>query len=105
MRLKWKWKSDWEGRLLRAGDRVRVCAVPNLRGMSKQGMKESLPAFRYARGRTFVIRCFNAFGCAAMDFAIPFGEHRGMHTIYVEVALLKRVGRSMAPTDACSLCA
>ena len=32
-----------------------------------------------------------------MDFAIPFGEHRGMHAIYVEVALLKLVRRSTTP--------
>lgn len=100
MRLKWRWRSDWEGRPLRAGDWVRVCAIPSLKGMSKQGIKESLPAFRHALGRTFFIRHFNDYGCAGMDFAIPFGEHRGMHSIYVEVALLKLVRRSTTPPNA-----
>ena len=94
MRLKRKWQSDWEGRPLQVGDEVRVCAIPSFTGMSKRGISESLPVFRYALGRTFAIRDFDDFGCAAMDSAIPVGPHRGMHGIYVEVALLKLVRRS-----------
>jgi hypothetical protein len=59
MRLKRKWKSDWEGRPLREGNRVRVCAVPNPKGMSEQGLKESHPAFRYAVGRNCTICHFD----------------------------------------------
>lgn len=96
MRLKRKWKSDWEGRPLRAGDRVRVCAIPDLTGMSDQGVKESLPAFRHALRKPLLIDRFDQFGNACLSFSIPFGKHRGMHAIYVEVALLRRLGAATA---------
>ena len=69
---------------------VRVCAVPDLKGMSEEALKEALPAFRYAVGRKFRICRFDDYGCAGIDFVIPVGSNKGWHSIYVETWLLKK---------------
>ena len=73
---------------------VRVCAVPDLTGMSEEARKEALPVFRYAVGRKFRISCFDDYGCAGIDFVIPVGSNKGWHAVYVETWLLKKLKRA-----------
>jgi len=90
MRLKLKFKSDCNGRPLFVGDKVRVCKVPDLKGMSEVGIRESLPVFRYAVGKIAKIGWFDN-GLAQLDIVIPVGSHKGFHGIYIEPWLLKKV--------------
>ena len=97
MSIKWKFKSDCNGCPLKIGDEVRVCAIPNLRGMSKQTLEESKPVFRYAVGKTFTINQLDNYGCASIDFFIPFGNHKGWHALYIETYLLKKIKNVTKP--------
>lgn len=80
---------DTNGLPLRAGDRVRVTAVPDLTGMSEKSIAESLPVFEYLVGKYKRITRFDEFGLAWLDFAIPSGPHRGMHGVAIEPFLLQ----------------
>lgn len=91
MKLKYKFKGDCNGRPLKTGDRVRVCAIPDLSPMPIENKKESLPIFRYSVGKKFIIENINEYGCASLNLFIPTGEHKGIHTIYVETWLLKKL--------------
>jgi len=93
MRYKAKFRSDCSGVPLRVGDEVRVCGVPDLSGMSEEGIKESLPAFRFAVGKKFRIRAFDRYGFVEIDLVIPFGEHRGWHGIVIEPYLTRKISK------------
>lgn len=90
MNFKIKGKSDCGGMPLKIGDKVRVCAVPDLTGMSGEGLKESVPVFKYAVGKCFYIDSFDQYGFAEIDFGIPTGQFKGMHSIVIEPYLLKK---------------
>lgn len=79
---------DRDGRRLSVGDKVRVVGVPDLSGMSKEGLAESLPVFRYLVGKYKRIAAFDEYGCARLDFAIPSGKFRGWHGVVIEPFLL-----------------
>jgi hypothetical protein len=81
---------DRTGRLLRAGDLVRIVGVPSLKGMSESGIAESLPVFRYLRGKSVRIDSFNDIGMAWLNFAIPAGKYKGWHGVAIEPRLLER---------------
>jgi hypothetical protein len=79
---------DRNGRRIRVGDKVRVIGAPDLSGMSKGGISESLPVFRYLVGKYKRISGFDQFGCAHLDFAIPSGKYKGWHGVMIEPTLL-----------------
>lgn len=80
---------DRMGRLLQPGDVVRVVGVPSLKGMSKEGIAESRPVFRYLRGKSVRIEFITEFGMPWLDFAIPVGRYRGLHGVAIEPLLLE----------------
>lgn len=85
---------DRAGRPLRPGDVVRVVGVPSLKGMSKEGIAESRPVFRYLRGKSVRIESITEFGMPWLDFAIPSGRYRGWHGVAIEPLLLERLPNS-----------
>jgi hypothetical protein len=85
-----KLPKDRTGRLLRPGDLVHIVGVPNLKGMSAQGIAESKPVFRYLTGKSVRIDSFNDFGMAWLNFSIPAGKHKGWHGVAIETRLLER---------------
>ena len=91
MNPKLKAKSDFNGRLLNADSIVRVCAVPNLKGVSVVGVKESLPIFQYAVGKKFPIIAVDSSGFVELELNIPFGPQKGMHTLFIESYLLQKL--------------
>lgn len=85
--------ADRSGRPLFIGTRVRVCAIPNLTGMSPDTIKETTAVFRFAVGRYFIVTGFDELGYASLDITIPLGKNRGLHTIWIEPWLLKKSNR------------
>jgi hypothetical protein len=79
---------DRSGVNLKIGDRVRVVGVPNLSGMSNQGMAESLPVFQYLVGKYKRISAFGKYGHVELNFFIPNGTLRGRHVVEIEPHLL-----------------
>jgi hypothetical protein len=79
---------DRNGRKLRVGDRVRVVGVPDLSGMSKQGVAESLPVFQYLVGKYKRIAAFDEYGCVQLNFFIASGKLKGWHGVGIEPYLL-----------------
>jgi len=65
---------DRNGRKLSVGDRVRVVDVPDLSGMSRHGVMESLPVFQYLVGKYKRIAAFNEYGYAELNFFVPSGK-------------------------------
>lgn len=82
---------DAFGRQLYVGSRVRVCAVPDLSGISDDARRETAAIFRFAVGRAFPIQGFDDVGLAELELRIPVGENRGLHTIWIEPYLLKKL--------------
>ncbi len=90
-KLKLKAKRDINFIHLKEGDKVVVCNIPSLSGMSDKSAKSLLPVFRYALGKKFKISWFEKIGLVAIDLYIHFGANQGNHTIFIEPYYLKRV--------------
>jgi hypothetical protein len=80
---------DRNGKPIKVGDLVRIVGVPDLSGMSPEGIAESLPAFAYLVGKYKRVRGFDEYGCAEFSFVMHqrSGE-RGRHTVGIEPFLL-----------------
>ena len=89
--FKFRTQSDCNGKLLAVGDSVRLCRMPDLSGMSKQGLAASLPAFRWAMRHNSLVQYFEEDGLVCVILNIPFGEHRGGHAIFVESFFLRKI--------------
>jgi hypothetical protein len=87
---------DASGRRLRAGDRVRVLAVPDLSGMAPASLAESRPVFEHLVGTYRRIQGFDRQGNAELVFRIRRGENRGLHWVWIEPWLLRRVAERPA---------
>jgi hypothetical protein len=57
--------------------------------MSKSGIAESLPIFRYLVGKYKRVVAFDEYGLARIDFAITRGKFRGLHGVMIEPFLLQ----------------
>ena len=79
---------DRNGRLLRAGDKVRIVGVPDLSGMAPECAAESRPVFEYLVGRYKKISHFAEPGLAWFDFSISGGQLKGLHGVAIEPFLL-----------------
>lgn len=53
---------------------MRVVDVPDLSGMSRHGVMESLPVFQYLVGKYKRIAAFNEYGYAELNFFVPSGK-------------------------------
>lgn len=69
---------------------MRVVGIPDLTGLSKDCRAETLPVFRYLKGKEERIDYFDEHGLAWLQFSIPHGKHRGMHGVAIEPYLLQR---------------
>lgn len=80
---------DRNGQPIKVGDLVRIVGVPDLSGMSPEGIAESLPAFEYLVGKYKRVRRFDEYGCAEFSFVMRqrSGE-RARHTVGIEPFLL-----------------
>jgi hypothetical protein len=67
---------------------VRVIDVPDLSGMSNEGLAESLPVFQYLVGKYKKIAAFDEYGHAQLNFVIPSGKLKGWHGVVIEPFLL-----------------
>ena len=80
---------DSTGRRIRVGDIVRVIGVPDLDGMSRPGLRETLPILRFLVGRYKRVVGFDERGLAELAFRIATGRNRGLHTVWIEPHLLR----------------
>jgi hypothetical protein len=80
---------DRNGRRIKIGDYVRIVGVPNLSGMSPEGVAECLPAFEHLVGKYKRVAAFDEYGCAEFSFHMrhPNGERSG-HFVWIEPFLL-----------------
>jgi hypothetical protein len=81
---------DAAGETIRRGDVVRVIGVPDLKGMSAAGLRESRPIFKHVLGTYRKIHGFDPYGFAEIFLKIRKGLHSGWHGIVIEPHLLKR---------------
>ncbi|MCL2022184.1 MAG: hypothetical protein FWG81_08915 [Betaproteobacteria bacterium] len=80
---------DRNGKTIRVGDVVRIVGVPDLSGMSQDGITESLPVFQYLVGKYKRVRAFDECGCAKFSFIMHnTNGKRGWHSVWVEPFLL-----------------
>lgn len=80
---------DRNGKPIKLGDMVRIVGVPDLSGMSPEGMAEALPAFQYLVGKYKRIHGFDEYGCAEFSFVMLHSDgERGWHSVWVEPFLL-----------------
>lgn len=80
---------DQNGKPIKVGDIVRIIGVPDLSGMSPDGLAEALPAFRYLVGKYKRVRRFDEHGCAEFSFVMRRADgERGWHTVWIEPFLL-----------------
>ena len=77
------------GTELRIGDVVRVIGLPTLGGMHPDCIRESWPVFEYLVGKYKRIAGFNDIGQAELSFRISKGQHKGLHTVWIEPELLR----------------
>ena len=82
---------DAAGRRLPAGDRVRVLAVPDLSGMAPASRAESRPVFEHLVGTYRRVHGFDRQGNAELVFRIRRGPDQGLHWVWIEPWLLRRV--------------
>lgn len=80
---------DRNGNPIKVGDIVRIIGVPDLAGMTPDGLAEALPVFQYLVGKYKRVRGFDEYGCAELSFVMrdDNGE-RGRHSVSVEPFLL-----------------
>jgi hypothetical protein len=81
-------RTDGRGKRLRAGDLVRIAAVPDLSGMAASSVRESRPVFAHLVGTYRRIVGFDEYGHAQLSFRIRSGRHRGYHSVWIEPFLL-----------------
>ncbi len=86
-----KFRSDCEKRPLEIGDIVKVCGIPDLSGIYKEGRDKTTRVFKYAMGRDFEIEGLDDWNCAELHFYIPLGPSEGWQGIVVEPFLLKKL--------------
>jgi hypothetical protein len=79
---------DSKGRRIRKGNRVRVIGIPDLSTMPAIPRRETLPIFEHVLGTCKRVTDFEPNGLAELFFCIRKGRHAGMHSIYIEPALL-----------------
>ena len=81
--------ADRNGQRIKIGDSVRIVGVPDLSGMSKDCLAESLPVFQYLVGKYKRVMGFDEYGCAEFSFIMYHRDaERGWHTVWVEPFLL-----------------
>lgn len=89
---------DRNGNTIRVGDIVRIVGVPDLSGMPKDGIAESLPVFQYLVGKYKRIRGFDEYGCAEFSCIMHHTNgDRGWHSVCVEPFLLHVPKRRSTP--------
>ena len=79
---------DKNGARFRVGDIVRIVGVPDLSGMSKRALRESLPIFQYLVGKYKRVVGFDRLG-SEFVFRILDGRNKGTHAVSIEPALLR----------------
>ena len=68
---------------------MRIVGVPDLSGMSKDRLADSLPVFQYLVGKYKRVMGFDEYGCAEFSFIMYHRDaERGWHTVWVEPFLL-----------------
>lgn len=80
---------DTNGRLIRAGDVVRVLNVPDLSGMRPSARRESRAVFEHIVGSYKRVVAFNSLGWPELSFRILKGPYSGLHTVWIEPELLR----------------
>ena len=89
---------DRNGEAINVGDVVRIVGVPDLKGMSEEGIAESLPVFQYLVGKYKRVRGFDEYGCAEFDFVMRhINSERSMHSVWLEPFLLHVPQRRQNP--------
>lgn len=91
-------RKDALGRRLKAGDVVRIIGVPDLKGMSESGLRESLPVFRHLVATYRRIQLFDEHGFARISFRIRRGPFAGCHDVAIEPFLLRRKNATRGDT-------
>lgn len=61
---------DRNGKPIRVGDVVRIIGVPDISGMSPDGLAEALPAFEYLVGKYKRVQAFDENGHAEIGFVM-----------------------------------
>jgi hypothetical protein len=80
---------DRNGKPIKVGDIVRIIAVPDLAGMTADGLAEALPVFQYLVGKYKRVRGMDEYGCAQVSFVMRHDNgERGVHSVWVEPFLL-----------------
>ena len=76
---------------IRINDIVKVIGIPDLSGMSKECIKESLPIFKYLCGKTKKVTGIDKQnGLIELSFRILKGKNKGLHSIFIEAFLLEK---------------
>jgi hypothetical protein len=73
---------------LSVGDLVRIVGLPGLSTMAATARRESVPVFRHLNGKYKKIVKFNKHGMAEIEFRILKRRYSGLHTVWLETALL-----------------
>ena len=81
---------DSTGHQLNVGDMVRIVGMPDLSGMSAEGMAESEPLFRYLVGKYKTITAFGSYGHAEINFRIKEDDTWSSHMVSLEPQLLRK---------------
>jgi hypothetical protein len=75
---------------LNVGDLVRIVGVPDLSGMPKECLAETLTVFAHLVGKNKRIVGFDDRGCAEISFVIrPPKKGHGWHSVWIEPYLLQ----------------
>lgn len=82
-------RTDCVGNKLSAGDLVRIVGLPDLSTMAATTRRESAPVFRHLKGKYKKIAKFSKDGMAEIEFRILQGRYSGLHTVWLETALLR----------------
>jgi hypothetical protein len=82
-------RRDRDGRPLKPGDVVRIIGVPDLSKFRPDARADMEPVFGHLVGQYKRVTAFE-WGEARLDFRILRGRHRGYHTVWIELYLLKR---------------
>lgn len=89
---------DRNGKPIQLGDLVRIVGVPDLSGMTPDGIAESLPVFQHLLGTYRRVRGFDAYGCAELCLVLHQRDGvRGRHTVWIEPWLLHVPQRRSRP--------
>jgi hypothetical protein len=71
---------------------VRIIGVPELKGMSGRGLRDSRAAFQHIHQTYRRIRGFDQYGFAEIFFRVRNGPLAGWHGVTIEPFLLRRKG-------------